>query len=80
MRLVLDDEGLTASQRQASQQLLDEALAAASEGLSLVRDRYGPQAIAFLASARLTNEENYLIQKLARGVVGTNSVHSCEAT
>ena len=58
----------------------DEALAAASEGLSLVRDRYGPQAIAFLASARLTNEENYLIQKLARGVVGTNSVHSCEAT
>jgi predicted molibdopterin-dependent oxidoreductase YjgC len=58
----------------------DEALAAAAEGLSLVRDRYGPQAVGFLASARLTNEENYLIQKLARGVVGTNSVHSCEAT
>ncbi len=58
----------------------DEALTAAAEGLSLVRDRYGPQAVGFLASARLTNEENYLIQKLARGVVGTNSVHSCEAT
>ena len=43
-------------------------------------DRHGPQAIGFLASARTTNEENYLIQKLARAVIGTNSVHSCEAT
>ena len=33
-----------------------------------------------LASARLTNEENYLIQKLARTALKTNSVHSCEAT
>jgi len=33
-----------------------------------------------LASARLTNEENYLLQKFARGVIGTNSIHSCEAT
>jgi predicted molibdopterin-dependent oxidoreductase YjgC len=58
----------------------DEALRAAAEGLSLVRDRYGPQAIGVLASARLTMEENYLLQKFARGVIGTNSVHSCEAT
>ena len=41
---------------------------------------HGPQAVGFLASARLTNEENYLIQKLARTGVGTNSVHSCEST
>jgi predicted molibdopterin-dependent oxidoreductase YjgC len=58
----------------------DEALSAAAEGLSLVHDRYGPQAIGVLASARLTMEENYLLQKFARGVIGTNSVHSCEAT
>jgi predicted molibdopterin-dependent oxidoreductase YjgC len=58
----------------------DEALAAAAAGLSSVRDRHGPQAIGFLSSARTTNEENYLVQKLARGVIGTNSVHSCEAT
>jgi predicted molibdopterin-dependent oxidoreductase YjgC len=58
----------------------DEALSAAAEGLSRVRNHHGAQAIGFLASARLTNEENYLIQKLARGVIGTNSVHSCEAT
>ena len=43
-------------------------------------DRHGPQSVGVLASARLTNEENFLIQKLARTVVGTNSVHSCEAT
>jgi predicted molibdopterin-dependent oxidoreductase YjgC len=58
----------------------DEALRAAAEGLSRVRDRHGPQAIGVLASARLTMEENYLLQKFARGVIGTNSVHSCEAT
>ena len=58
----------------------DEALAKAAAGLRGVIDRHGPQAVGVLASARLTNEENYLIQKLARGVVGTNSVHSCEAT
>ncbi len=43
-------------------------------------ERHGPQAVGFLSSARLTNEENYLIQKLARTGVGTNSVHSCEST
>ena len=58
----------------------DEALSAAAEGLSQVRDRYGPQAVGVLASARLTNEENYLIQKLARTGLKTHSVHSCEAT
>ena len=49
-------------------------------GCAGVIERHGPQAVGVLASARLTNEENYLIQKLARGVIGTNSVHSCEAT
>jgi predicted molibdopterin-dependent oxidoreductase YjgC len=58
----------------------ETALSAAASGLSDVRDRHGPQSIGVLASARLTNEENYLLQKFARGVIGTNSVHSCEAT
>ena len=58
----------------------ETALRAAADGLKGVIARHGPQAVGFLASARLTNEENYLIQKLARAVVGTNSVHSCEAT
>jgi predicted molibdopterin-dependent oxidoreductase YjgC len=58
----------------------EHALQVAADGIKGVIARHGPQAVGFLASARLTNEENYLIQKLARAVVGTNSVHSCEAT
>ena len=58
----------------------EHALQIAAEGLQGVKERHGPLGIGFLASARLTNEENYLIQKLARTAIGTNSVHSCEAT
>ena len=58
----------------------EHALKAAADGLSRVKAEHGPQSIGFLASARLTMEENFLIQKLARTVVGTNSIHSCEAT
>jgi len=58
----------------------ENALDTAAKGLKEVRERHGPQSIGFLASARLTMEENFLTQKLARAVVGTNSVHSCEAT
>jgi predicted molibdopterin-dependent oxidoreductase YjgC len=58
----------------------EHALQVAADGLQRVKATYGSQSIGFLASARLTMEENFLIQKLARTVVGTNSVHSCEAT
>jgi predicted molibdopterin-dependent oxidoreductase YjgC len=58
----------------------DEALQVAADGLNRVKAEHGPGSIGFLASARLTMEENFLIQKLARSVVGTNSIHSCEAT
>jgi formate dehydrogenase major subunit len=52
----------------------------AAEGLKGVKERHGPQAIGVLASARLTMEENFLLQKLARTALETNSIHSCEAT
>ena len=58
----------------------EHALETAAAGLKKVIAEHGPQAVGFLSSARLTNEENYLIQKLARTGVGTNSVHSCEST
>ena len=58
----------------------EHALEVAAQGLKDVKERHGPQKIGFLASARLTMEENFAIQKLARTVVGTNSIHSCEAT
>ena len=42
-----------------------------------IHSESGPGALGFLASAKCTNEENYLIQKIARQVFGTNNVDHC---
>ncbi len=55
----------------------DEALTSVVSRISALRDAYGPDSIAFLTSAKCTNEENYLLQKLARSVIGTNNVDHC---
>lgn len=55
----------------------DEAMDAAATGLKKVVETYGPDAVAVLASAKVTNEENYLIQKFARAAIGTNNVDHC---
>jgi predicted molibdopterin-dependent oxidoreductase YjgC len=55
----------------------DEALQLVAERLSAVKKESGADAIGFFSSARITNEENYLAQKLARAVVGTNNVDHC---
>jgi predicted molibdopterin-dependent oxidoreductase YjgC len=55
----------------------DEALALVAERLGSIRDESGPNSIAFLSSAKCTNEENYLLQKLARAVIKTNNVDHC---
>ncbi|MCW3478941.1 formate dehydrogenase subunit alpha [Neisseriaceae bacterium JH1-16] len=55
----------------------DEALDFTAERLQGLIDHYGPDAIGLLGSARASNEENYLLQKFARVVVGTNNVDCC---
>jgi len=55
----------------------DAALDMVAGKLRAIRDAYGPDSIAFLTSAKCTNEENYLLQKIARAVVGTNNVDHC---
>jgi formate dehydrogenase major subunit len=55
----------------------DEAIAFVAEGLQTIRARHGADAIAAISSARATNEENYLAQKLMRAVIGTNNVDNC---
>ncbi|MBM7624354.1 putative molibdopterin-dependent oxidoreductase YjgC [Sporohalobacter salinus] len=55
----------------------DEALDYIAENLSEVKEEYGSQAVGNLTSARCTNEENYLIQKFMRAVIGTNNVDHC---
>jgi predicted molibdopterin-dependent oxidoreductase YjgC len=52
----------------------EEALRFVGEKLETIRDQYGPEAIAGIASSRLTNEEYYLFQKLFRNVIGTNQI------
>jgi formate dehydrogenase major subunit len=42
-----------------------------------IKDKYGPDAIAGISSARCTNEENYLMQKFFRIVIGTNNIDGC---
>jgi len=53
----------------------DEAFSFIADHIRDIRERYGPDALAFLNSPRCSNEEAYLLQKFARAVVGTNNVH-----
>jgi len=55
----------------------EEALSKAAEGLTRVRDRDGGGALAGFGSAKGTNEEAYLFQKLVRAGFGTNNVDHC---
>jgi predicted molibdopterin-dependent oxidoreductase YjgC len=55
----------------------DEALDAAAQGLKKVVDTYGPDAVGILASAKVTNEENFLLNKFARATIGTNNIDHC---
>ncbi|MGW6497938.1 formate dehydrogenase subunit alpha [Nonomuraea angiospora] len=55
----------------------DEALDHIARGLRAAVTEAGPDAVAAITSARATNEENYLIQKFMRVVIGTNSVDNC---
>lgn len=55
----------------------EEALDYAAAELLRLRAAHGPDSIGVLGSARATNEENYLIQKLTRLRIGTNNVDCC---
>jgi len=55
----------------------DEALTLVSKKLTALKKKFGPDSLGFLTSAKATNEDNYLMQKLARVVMGTNNVDHC---
>jgi predicted molibdopterin-dependent oxidoreductase YjgC len=55
----------------------DEALGFVAEGLTRIKNSSGPDSVTVLTSAKCTNEENYLMQKFARSVVGTNNIDHC---
>ncbi|MBC7261967.1 MAG: molybdopterin-dependent oxidoreductase, partial [Chloroflexi bacterium] len=55
----------------------DEALDFVADRLAEIKQRHGGDAIAVLSSAKCTNEENYLLQKFTRAVLGTNNIDHC---
>jgi predicted molibdopterin-dependent oxidoreductase YjgC len=55
----------------------DEALGLIAKRLSDIKNDHGPDSIGVFSSARITNEENYLAQKFARAVIGTNNIDHC---
>ncbi len=55
----------------------DEALDLIVSKIEGIKREHGPEAFASLSSARCSTEDNYLMQKLFRGVIGTNSVDHC---
>jgi formate dehydrogenase major subunit len=55
----------------------DEALDLIARRFSEIKAEHGPDALAFISSSKCTNEESYLMQKLARAVIGTNNMDNC---
>lgn len=55
----------------------DEALDYVAENFKRIKEKYGSDAIGGIASAKSTNEDNYLLQKYMRAVIGTNNIDYC---
>jgi predicted molibdopterin-dependent oxidoreductase YjgC len=55
----------------------EEAISHTAERLTAIVNQHGPDSVGVLLSAKMTNEENYLAQKFARAVIGTNNVDHC---
>lgn len=55
----------------------DEALDFTVRRLTEISEAHGADSIGYISSSKCTNEENYLMQKLARAVMGTNNIDNC---
>ena len=55
----------------------EEALEFVARRLTEIKAKNGPDSIGLISSSKCTNEESYLMQKLARAVVGTNNIDNC---
>jgi predicted molibdopterin-dependent oxidoreductase YjgC len=58
----------------------DEALDRAAEGFRSAVAKKGPQTFGLFSCSKTTNEMNYLAQKFARTVIGSNNIDSCNRT
>ena len=58
----------------------DEALDRAAGEFRRVKQNFGPQAFGMFSCSKTTNELNFLAQKFARAVMGSNNIDSCNRT
>jgi formate dehydrogenase major subunit len=58
----------------------DEALGRASSGFRAAVDRHGPSTFGMFSCSKATNEVNFMAQKFARLVIGSNNIDSCNRT
>jgi predicted molibdopterin-dependent oxidoreductase YjgC len=58
----------------------DEALDRAAQGLRSTVERHGPTAFGIFSCSKSTNEMNFVAQKFARVVIGSNNIDSCNRT
>ena len=58
----------------------DEALDRAANAFRRSVERHGPQAFGMFSCSKTTNELNFLAQKFARAVIGSNNIDSCNRT
>jgi formate dehydrogenase major subunit len=58
----------------------EEALDRAAAGFDLAVTRHGPQTFGLFSCSTATNEMNFIAQKFARVVIGSNNIDSCNRT
>ncbi len=58
----------------------EEALDRAAAGFAAARHRGGTRSFGLFSCSKATNEMNYVAQKFARAVIGSNNVDSCNRT
>ena len=58
----------------------DEAITRAATGIRRTLDAAGPEAFGLFSCSKSTNELNFMAQKFARVVVGSNNIDSCNRT
>ena len=58
----------------------DEALARAARGFQTAIEKHGPRTFGLFSCSKATNETNFMAQKFARLVIGSNNIDSCNRT
>ena len=58
----------------------EEALERAARGFSAAVERKGPQTFGLFSCSKTTNEMNFIAQKFARVVIGSNNIDRCNRT